>query len=129
MTNSADVYNAIVVADQKFMATFGRGDAAGLAELYTENAQFLPPNSDFVNGRQAIQVTFQALMDMGISAIDIETLEVEGYGDTASAVGRYTLRNKNGETLDKGKFIVIWKQDAGQWKLHRDIINTSMPAP
>jgi ketosteroid isomerase-like protein len=31
--------------------------------------------------------------------------------------------------LDKGKYIVIWKQEDGQWKLHRDIFNSSMPPP
>ncbi len=128
MTNSTDVHDAIVAADETFMTTFSRGDAAGIAALYTENGQFLPPNSDFVTGKQAIQATFQAFMDMGIKAIKLETIEVEGYGDTASEVGRYTLEGEGGQVLDQGKFIVIWKQEAGQWKLHRDIINTSMPA-
>ena len=128
MNNSTDVHDAIVAADQTFMTTFSRGDAAGLAALYTENGQFLPPNSDFVTGKQAIQATFQAFMDMGIKAIKLETIEVEGYGDTASEVGRYTLESEDGQVLDQGKFIVIWKQEAGQWKLHRDIINSSMPA-
>jgi hypothetical protein len=31
--------------------------------------------------------------------------------------------------LDEGKYIVIWKQVEGQWKLHRDILNSSRPAP
>ncbi len=128
MTNSTDIHDAIVAADQTFMTTFSRGDAAGLAALYTENGQFLPPNSDFVTGKQAIQATFQAFMDMGIKAIKLETIEVEGYGDTASEVGRYTLEGEDGQVLDQGKFIVIWKQEAGQWKLHRDIINSSTPA-
>jgi ketosteroid isomerase-like protein len=30
--------------------------------------------------------------------------------------------------VDQGKYIVIWKQDGGQWKLHRDIFNSSLPA-
>ena len=128
MVSSTDIHDAIVAADQTFMTTFGRGDAAGLAALYTENGQFLPPNSDFVTGKQAIQATFQAFMDMGIKAIKLETIEVEGYGDTASEVGKYTLEGEGGQVLDQGKFIVIWKQEAGQWKLHRDIINSSMPA-
>ncbi len=129
MTNTTDVYDAIVAADETFMSTFSQGNAAGIANLYTEDGQFLPPNRDFVTGKQAIQATFQAIMDMGIKAIKIETIEVEGYGDTASEVGRYTLEGEGGQVLDQGKFIVIWKQEAGQWKLHRDIINTSMPAP
>jgi len=129
MTNSTDVYDAIVAADETFMTTFNRGDAAGIAALYTENGQFLPPNGDFVTGKQALQAAFQAFMDMGIKAIKLETIEAEGYGDTASEVGKYTLEGEGGLVLDQGKYIVIWKQKAGQWKLHRDIINTSMPAP
>jgi len=128
MAISTSVHDAIVAADETFMATFSRGDAAGIAALYTENGQFLPPNGDFVKGKPAIQATFQAFMDMGIKGIKLEAVEVEGYGDTASEVGRYTLEGEGGQVLDKGKFIVIWKQEAGQWKLHRDIINTSMPA-
>ena len=128
MTVSTDVRDAIVAANETFVTIFNRGDAAGIAALYTENAQFLPPNSDFVTGTQALQATFQAFMDMGVKAIKLETIEVEGYGDTASEVGRYTLEGEGGQVLDQGKFIVIWKREAGQWKLHRDIINTSMPA-
>ncbi len=128
MTNSTDVHDAIVAADETFMTTFSRGDAAGIAALYTTNGQFLPPNSDVVTGKQAIQATFQGLMDMGIKTVKLETTEVEGYGDTASEVGRYTLGGEDGQVMDQGKFLVIWKQEAGQWKLHRDMINTSMPA-
>ncbi|MGF1863314.1 YybH family protein, partial [Photobacterium profundum] len=129
MTDSIDVYDAIVAADEKFMSTFSQGDAQGIAALYTEKGQFLPPNGDFVMGREAIQATFQAFMDMGIKVIKLEALEVEGYGDTASEVGRYILEGEGGKVLDKGKFLVIWKKEVGQWKLHRDMINTSMPAP
>jgi len=129
MTSSSEVHNAIVAANETFMTTFNRGDAAGIAALYTENGQFLAPNSDLVTGKAALQAAFQAFMDMGVKAVKLETVEVEGYGDTASDVGRYPLEGEGGQVLDKGKYIVIWKQERGQWKLHRDIINSSMPAP
>jgi uncharacterized protein (TIGR02246 family) len=64
-STSTEVRDAIVAANENFMATFSRGDAAGMAALYTENGQVLPPNSDFVTGKQAIQTFWQALMDMG----------------------------------------------------------------
>jgi uncharacterized protein (TIGR02246 family) len=111
-----------VAANKKFMATYGQGDAAGMAVLYTESGQFLPPNMDFVTGKQALQATFQAFMDMGIKTIKLETVEVEGYDNAASEVGKYTLTGETGQVLDRGKYIVIWKQEAGQWKLHRDIL-------
>ena len=127
MTSATEVHQAIKAADETFMTTFSRGDAAGMAALYTEKGQLLPPNSDSVTGQEAIQTVFQAFMDMGIKAIKLETIETEGYGDTASEVGRYTLESGEGQMLDQGKYIVIWKADNGQWKLHRDIFNSSLP--
>ena len=128
MTNATDVHNGIAATNEEFVANYSKGDAAGVAALYTEDAQFLAPNSDFIKGKQAIQATFQSFLDMGIKTIKLETIEVEEYGDTASEVGKYTLEGDGGQVMDQGKFLVIWKQEAGQWKLHRDMINTSMPA-
>jgi uncharacterized protein (TIGR02246 family) len=124
-----NVREAIAAADDQFMATFSRGDAAGLAALYTEQGQLLPPNADFMIGREAIQAFWQGAMDMGIATAKIEILEVEGHGDTAIEVSTYTLHAQDGTELDAGKFIVIWKHVEGEWKLHRDIFNSSKPAP
>ena len=128
MSTRTNTHNAIAVVNASFMELFGKGDAAAIAELYTEGGQFIPPNSDFVTGKAAIQTTFQGLMDQGIKSLKLETIEIEDYGDTASEVGRYTLKDANGKVLDHGKLVVIWKQEGGQWKLHRDIINSSQPA-
>ena len=128
MSTRTNTHNAIAVVNASFMELFGKGDAAAIAELYTEGGQFIPPNSDFVTGKAAIQTTFQGLMDQGIKSLKLETIEIEDYGDTASEVGRYTLKDANGKVLDHGKLVVIWKQEGDQWKLHRDIINSSQPA-
>ena len=128
MSTRTNTHNAIAAVNASFMELFGKGDAAAIAELYTEGGQFIPPNSDFVTGKAAIQTTFQGLMDQGIKSLKLETIEIEDYGDTASEVGRYTLKDANGKVLDHGKLVVIWKQEGGQWKLHRDIINSSQPA-
>jgi len=128
MGESNDLYNTICAANEVFMERFGQGNSAGVARLYTEDGQFLPPNSDEVIGKNAIQGAFQGLMDAGIKAIKLETLEVENHGDMASEVGRFTLLDQGNQILDRGKFIVIWKLVAGKWKLHRDIINSSLAA-
>jgi len=128
-STSTEVRGAIAAANENFMAAFKRGDAAGMAALYTENGQVMPPNGDFVTGRQAVQMFWQALMDMGIKEAKMEIIEVEGHGDTAIEVSTFTLQGEGGQVLDKGKYIVIWKQEEEQWKLHRDIFNSSMPAP
>ena len=129
MTPSTNIRDTIAVANDEFMAAFKRADAAGLAALYTEGGQVLPPNGDFVTGRQAIQGFWQVLFDMGIKEAKMEIVEVEKHGDTVVEVSKFKLLADGGQVLDKGKYIVIWKQDGGRWKLHRDIFNSSMPAP
>jgi len=95
-STSTEVRDVIVAANENFMAAFNKGDAAGLAALYTENGQLLPPNSDFLTGRQAIQTFWQGLMDMGIKSAKLEIVEVEGHGDTAIEVSKYTLQGEGG---------------------------------
>jgi len=128
-STSTEVRQAIAAANETFMATFSRGDAAGMAALYTTDGQVLPPNGDFVTGPAAIQTFWQALMDMGFKAARVKIVEVEDHGDTAVEVSTYTLEGQGGQVLDRGKYIVIWKRQDGQWKLHRDIFNSSMPPP
>jgi len=128
MTQSTEIRDAIAAANENLGAAFSRGDAAGAAVLYTDNGQLLPPNSDFVTGRRAIQTFWQGAMDMGIKGATLEIVEVEGHGDTAIEVGKYTLQGEGGQALDKGKYIVVWKREEGQWRLHRDIFNSSQPA-
>ncbi len=127
--DSTKIREAIVAANGNFMEAFNKGDAAGLAALYTAEGQLLPGNSDFVTGTQAIQEFWQGAMNMGIKSAKLETIEVEGMGKTAYEVGKYQLFAAGDQMLDQGKYIVIWKQVEGKWKLHRDIWNTSMPAP
>lgn len=126
---TSEIRESIVAANEKFAAAFKRGDAAGMATFYTESGQVLPPNFDFVTGRQAIQAFWQAVMDMGIKEVNLETGEVEHQGDTAIEVSTFALLGEGGKVLDKGKYIVIWKREEGQWRLHRDIFNSSLPAP
>jgi uncharacterized protein (TIGR02246 family) len=119
---------AIDAANRQFVALFTKGDASSLAALYTQDAQVLPPNSDVVSGRAGIQKFWQGVMDSGVKGAQLTTVELTPSGNTAHEVGRYELSGAGGKTLDSGKYVVIWKRDGGQWKLHRDIWNTNAAA-
>ena len=55
-------------------------------------------------------------------------LDLESAGDLADEVGRVTLYAGENHIADAGKYIASWKREAGHWKLHRDICNSSRPA-
>lgn len=125
---SNDIRPQIESANGKLMEAFKRGDAPAIAHLYTSEAQLLPAHSDVVRGPAAIRTFWQALIDTGLKEATVETAEMEAYGETAIEVGRYRLFAAGGAMADQGKYIVVWKNDRGTWKLHRDIWTTSQPA-
>ena len=111
-----------------FMDAFADGDAEKVAGFYTANCRFLPDNSHPVDGRANVQELLQSMMDGGVSSIELITWEVEDCGDTAVEVGRVVMRGDDDEIVDDGKFIVIWKKEDDGWRLHRDIVNSSLPS-
>src|SRR5512137_2395807 len=112
---------AIAQANQQFMSAFNQGSASGVAGCYTAGAQLLPIHMGQVAGRENIQSFWQAVMDMGIKTASLETVELDVLGETVIEVGKYTLLGGKQQVLDAGKYLVVWKNEQGQWKLHRDI--------
>lgn len=123
---ASDVLEEIRSANQNFEKTFARGDAQGMASLYTSDGVLLPPGAGIQEGANAIQNFWQMVMDMGIKGARLETLEVQQEGETAIEMGQYELSGADGQRLDHGKYMVIWKRQEGNWKLHKDIWNTSV---
>ena len=85
----------------------------------------LVANMDVITGRSAIASVFKFTAVSG-HVLEFKTQELEVHGSTAVEVGRYTRRRDDGSTFDRGKYIVVWKQAAGAWHLHRDMFSTSM---
>jgi uncharacterized protein (TIGR02246 family) len=129
MAISTEIRGIIGNTNERFMGAFKKGDAPGVASLYTVEGQLLPPNSDVVTGRASIEEVWKSVMGMGIKDAKLESVEVDALGDTAVEVGRYTLSGEGGQVLDTGKYVVIWKKEDDAWRYHRDIWNSSMPLP
>ena len=117
---------AIAEANAAWEAAFNAGDGAGMAALYTEDAMLLPPGGESVEGRAAIEAFWQsAIEELGVQAA-LKTSELEIHGDMATEVGSFVDTGADGAHVDHGKYVVLWKKVDGDWKLHRDIWNSSM---
>jgi uncharacterized protein (TIGR02246 family) len=125
---NAAVKAAIDANNKKFGAAVAAGNAAGVAGLYTDDAMVLPPNGESVSGRAAIEKLFGTLVAAGIKEITLTATEVEAHGDAATEIGMYSVKDGTGKEIDRGKYMVAWKRVQGQWKLHRDIWNSNLPA-
>jgi uncharacterized protein (TIGR02246 family) len=119
----------IRAAAGQWSAAFSAHDAQAVAALYTDDARLLPPNIDFVVGRSTIQTFWQGVMDAGVAAAELMVEEARGNDSLTVEVGRYRLTGAAGAALDEGKYLVWWKRTSAGWRLHRDIWNSSRPAP
>jgi uncharacterized protein (TIGR02246 family) len=124
-----DIGKRIAAANGKFIAAFKNGDAGAMANAYTADAMLAPPHSDFVHGTEEITRFWQGAITSGLRDIALETADIEAHRDLAIETGRYTLRSPDGGIVDRGKYLVVWKNDRGTWKLRRDIWTTSQPLP
>jgi ketosteroid isomerase-like protein len=126
---AAGVRTAIEAADAKFSSLAAQGDGTALSTLYAKDAAVMPAGQEPIRGTEAIAKFWQSALASGVAAIELKTIEVYGQGKTATEVGEYALRDKAGKVLDRGKYIVIWRNDDGEWKLLRDMFSTNMPPP
>lgn len=124
-----DVTSEIAKINEGFMAAYNSGDTKALVTNYTENAKLYPSNSDVVEGTQAIEGFWGAVMKMGIKKAQMEIVSAQQVGNIAIEEGRYKLFVEGGMMVDQGKYLVTWEKVDGQWKIARDIWNTNNPAP
>lgn len=122
------VREAIAAAYEVFEEAFYKGDAETIAETYTEDAEWLIPEAPIIKGREAISQAWKQLVGSGGHKLRIDVAEVQESGDWAYEIGKFTASTPEGEVLNSGKYIVIWKRQAdGEWKTHRDIFNWDIP--
>lgn len=116
-------------ANAELVRHFVAGDADAAAALFTDDALLMLPGMEAVTGREGIRQvlagTFQAV---DFTDVRVQIREVSVHGDMAYEVGTtaisYTVGGQS--VTDPGKYIVAWKrQPTGEWKIHRDISNTS----
>ena len=124
-----DVTSEIVEANEVFADLFNAHKGEDIGKLYTENGRLFPSNSPVIEGQEAIGQFWNAVFGMGIDNATLTTVHVESFESTAIEEGAYKLFDANSNQLDEGKYIIIWKNIDGQWRLDRDIFSSNIPLP
>lgn len=122
-----DAVEGIHEGNERFMRAVREGDIATMPSLYTSDATILPPNGEAVTGASEIAKFWQAFSELGITEARPVTREVIAMGEHALEVGEFTVYGHGGDLVDRGKIMVLWKQEDGIWKMYRDTWNSSVP--
>ena len=114
----------IEAANAKWVEFFNKGDFAGIASLYADDAVALPPGSPMVKGKAAIGAMWKGLAEQA-SDPTLTTLEIKRLGRFAAReIGTFSLKTKGPTSKElTGKYVVVWEKIRGRWKLAADIWN------
>ena len=127
-TTKRNILAEIKAANKMLEDCIANGDSAGVAKLYSASPMLMPPNSKVLKTARTIAGWWQEALDMGAKSVTLKTTEADHLGRTVAETGTFTMKGARGKVLDKGSYVVIWKREGKNWKLHRDIFNSDNPA-
>lgn len=125
-TSQTKIDTAIQDLARQFGTALQQCSAVDIANFYTNDGMLLPSGFDIIKGRQEIKSFWQDAINMGIRNIRFDLVELEQHGDTAIEISKYTLTNEDEEVMERGKGMVIWKNNDNRWMIHRDIWNSDV---
>lgn len=120
------VKEAIYEKNQIFAAAMAKGDAAGVANCYTIDAEFMAGGAPSVKGRDNIQKAIAGYISQGFTEYVVTSTVVYADSGIVGVQEAYTLSQKDGANKDIGKSIQLWKQEDGSWKIFRDCFNSDV---
>jgi ketosteroid isomerase-like protein len=132
-TDPTAVRHFIDSAQTRFIAALTKADVAALSSFYADDAVVLVPNAKAMHGRAEIDKgNADMLGTMSVTSLKLSTTDIITTGPYTIETGTYeqTLQPKTGKAIhDVGKYVVVWKQQAGGgWKIVREIYNSDPPA-
>ena len=124
----APVKDYIGNVNKTYGLRFKTSDSALYADRYCTNAVALPPEAPAVRGRDSIRSYYYSNgANRGLEIV-ITAEQIYGSAELVVEEGVYDFPDGKGGSFDKGKFIALWKQEEGKWKLFREIWNSDKKA-
>src|SRR5882724_1048506 len=98
----------IEAVNAKWMDFFNKGDFAGVASLYTDDATALPPGSKMVKGKAAIEAMWKSMAEQAGDP-KVTTLDIKPLGPLAAReIGTFSIKTKGEKPQEvTGKYVVV----------------------
>lgn len=105
--------------DKQFSEDFKNGDSLALAAYYTKDGKL-----GSVKGKDIISAWGKMIRNSikdGAPNMIFTINSLSSDGEYLVELGIYEFKDENDNVNGKGKYLVVWKQEDGKWKIYRDI--------
>jgi ketosteroid isomerase-like protein len=92
------------------------GDSIALGNMYMVDAEIIPSTV----GRENIIKVFGSMIRDSITGSSFKTTKLWGNDQLLVEDGTGTWSHANGNVVGRGRYLLVWKKDAGKWKILRD---------
>jgi ketosteroid isomerase-like protein len=114
---------------QQYAEAYSAGDAAAVADLFTDDAVFVTPDGRLFEGRATILALFQDHLAAGALQLAVEDVETVVQDDWAYAMTSWSGSDDDGTIVVGGYGLVILTLVGDEWKWHRHVANVILPDP
>lgn len=104
---------------------FNAKEVDKILPLYADNSVFMPPNKPLLRGRVPLKSYYDGLLNRGSTDLKLTPSDVAGHGPLAYESGAYSMMN--GETRDRGKFLFVFRNLGGNWKIEYASWSSDLP--
>ena len=114
----------------KYLDTYNKKDAAGLAALYTEDGILVPPGP-IATGRPGIEKAWRAVFDAGRTGLKYKIQQSRADGNLVWSVGQFTVMapDEKGTLQERqGNFSNIYQWEGSELKFRVHAFNF-LPSP
>lgn len=116
----------IVTASANFSRAFMARDIDGMLDVYTSDAKIFPNNREILSGEDLKNYWTPNNSSNKTVHHKITSEYIRFFGNYAHDYGYYEGKTQNAEgsiSEWKGKYVVVWKKENGDWKMYLDIWN------
>lgn len=114
--------------NKQFTVGLAQSNPTAIAALYSSDALLQAPGGTEGTKRESIGHFWQTMMDGGVTGLALSIDSIAAEGDVIIETGRYALISGNVGVVETGKYLIVRKREAGQWRVFRHIWNASAPS-
>ncbi len=105
--------------DKQFSQYYFKGDSVAIYNMYAKEAKFESLKGNEILLSWGKQIRNSITNDTRNLIFTTTSLSTDN--EFLLELGIYEIKDSKGNSKHRGKYLVVWKQEDGKWKLYRDM--------